>query len=763
MKGLLKNIFRGQKGISLVEVMIAAGVMGGVTLMLTNVMKTTNVVQKTADANTQYMQTLAQIQSLVQNETFCGENFTNPPQIVRMNEFRAFTELKGAKGRQILKAGTMLGGTRLRINSMGLQRNANETLFVINFEKVADVGKKAESVSGGQLITKSFPINAEYDEADTIKSCKSDVRNHIEEATNEAIEQMCGKGGDKRLVYNPDTKTCEALAQFGDGEECADSGHALQKVGYINNGELTYKFECVATYAIPDCGPGEFLRRDENANPGEEGEYTCAKNTCGPNEVFTGFDASGNTQCFRCNNGSIPVYTNAREWACEDLSCKPAAGGPPVYMAGIDSNGKPICRNLIEGDNDCPQGGQLAVNANGAVTFQCCQAICADAHLKCQGHTYEASNGCGFCTGTKAADCSDSNMYCSTVTYKSKDGCGICTGTRGIEAPQWVGWEATNDWRDKPGTACLASGTIPTQRKYKGICNADTTCGSATCTGPSEQWRDEGSRDCTPTTSCSSSCDCPNSFDVCESGRCVRRESGCLSGTYAKGDSSCQWICQGGYWACPIDVGPCGGGSGGGFSGGASGGLILTGGSQGGSSGGSSGGCFVAGTQIQMFNGELKNIEDIQVGDELLDGNKKKVTVQELIPLDYEGAIYSINGGGYFFTPNHPFLSLTGWKSLDPMTSMKEAPDLKVKLLKVGDILVKKDGLEVVYSLDSIETNEKVYNFELDGSHEYIADEYVVHNKRACPHCEIGTYSYKCPGDLCEQCIPDGQPAPHCR
>ena len=58
---------------------------------------------------------------------------------------------------------------------------------------------------------------------------------------------------------------------------------------------------------------------------------------------------------------------------------------------------------------------------------------------------------------------------------------------------------------------------------------------------------------------CSTSCDCPNSFDVCEKGACVDRSKAgsCIDGTLARGDQSCQWICQGGMWACSVEAKAC--------------------------------------------------------------------------------------------------------------------------------------------------------------------------------------------------------------
>ena len=148
---------------------------------------------------------------------------------------------------------------------------------------------------------------------------------------------------------------------------------------------------------------------------------------------------------------------------------------------------------------------------------------------------------------------------------------------------------------------------------------------------------------------------------------------------------------------------------------------------------GSSGGCFVAGTQIQYFGGDKKNIEEVKVGDSLVDHSGKEVKVIALKSYDYQGKIYSINGGAYFFTPNHPFLTTSGWKSLSPAASMKESPGIVVSKLKVGDILLKKNGFEVIKTLDARDTEEKVYNFTVTDSHEYIADDFAVHNVVKAP------------------------------
>lgn len=146
----------------------------------------------------------------------------------------------------------------------------------------------------------------------------------------------------------------------------------------------------------------------------------------------------------------------------------------------------------------------------------------------------------------------------------------------------------------------------------------------------------------------------------------------------------------------------------------------------------SSGGCFIAGSLVTTSDRRLVEIESIKVGDQLLDTDGKINRVMKLLRIPYEGPIYGINGGEEFFTPNHPLKTLEGWKSLRPDLTKMEIPDLEVGLLREGDILVKDTGLEPIMLLESRETKETVYNFALNGSHEFIVNDIGVHNKLDC-------------------------------
>jgi hypothetical protein len=138
--------------------------------------------------------------------------------------------------------------------------------------------------------------------------------------------------------------------------------------------------------------------------------------------------------------------------------------------------------------------------------------------------------------------------------------------------------------------------------------------------------------------------------------------------------------------------------------------------------------CFLAGTRISMADGSEKTIEDVLLSEKVHDGVYRSQEVEKLWKLPYKGPIYGINGGKHFFTPNHPFMTVDGWKSLKPKTSMQEIPGIHVAMLQIGDILVTKNGFEPIYALDSIEVDDYVYNLSISESHEYFADDYLVHN-----------------------------------
>ena len=163
----------------------------------------------------------------------------------------------------------------------------------------------------------------------------------------------------------------------------------------------------------------------------------------------------------------------------------------------------------------------------------------------------------------------------------------------------------------------------------------------------------------------------------------------------------------------------------------------------------SSGGvCFIAGTQIMMHDHTLKNIEDVQVGDRLhrLDAESNEVLVLQNDGVTGGRKLGSINGGEHFFTEDHPLKTPDGWKAINAKMSSLKYDIGAIGELRIGDTIIGHAGDDTV--ITSIETKEvpedtPVYNFELDGDHEYFANGFLVHNKFSAG---IGSSSSAAPG-----------------
>ena len=164
--------------------------------------------------------------------------------------------------------------------------------------------------------------------------------------------------------------------------------------------------------------------------------------------------------------------------------------------------------------------------------------------------------------------------------------------------------------------------------------------------------------------------------------------------------------------------------------------------------------CFAAGTQIEMSDGSQKNIEDVVVGDEVLGWDGEDVGVGTVSAIDHshtvgshadaceslgdEPSLYTIigveNDWGIEFTPEHPFLTKEGWKSLVPDSSQEPyLTEQEPKTLGVGDFVNcgGANDWEEIKEIKVVRSNseEPVYNITVDGLHSYIANGLIVHNK----------------------------------
>ncbi|MCS3767260.1 hypothetical protein HNP12_001317 [Aeromonas hydrophila] len=156
--------------------------------------------------------------------------------------------------------------------------------------------------------------------------------------------------------------------------------------------------------------------------------------------------------------------------------------------------------------------------------------------------------------------------------------------------------------------------------------------------------------------------------------------------------------------------------------------------------------CFVAGTRILMADGEERPIETLRIGERVRDqsGHSNRILAIERVLLGAR-RLYGLNRLAPFFTAEHPLLTTRGWAAIAPAMTRTENPTLAVLPLFTGMHLLgwSEHGcagnlalaphpapllVESLCWLDAPPTTA-LFNLILDGSHSYVANGLIVHNK----------------------------------
>ena len=130
-------------------------------------------------------------------------------------------------------------------------------------------------------------------------------------------------------------------------------------------------------------------------------------------------------------------------------------------------------------------------------------------------------------------------------------------------------------------------------------------------------------------------------------------------------------------------------------------------------------GCFTKGTKVKTPLG-YATIESLKKGD-LVKSYDTKVEAkvdsevnETFLHKNHDG--YLVINGNIKTTSNHPFYSNGDWVDAGE--------------LSVGDKILHVDGLEhTIESIENYDDTIDVYNIEVDGNHNYYAENYLVHNK----------------------------------
>ena len=158
--------------------------------------------------------------------------------------------------------------------------------------------------------------------------------------------------------------------------------------------------------------------------------------------------------------------------------------------------------------------------------------------------------------------------------------------------------------------------------------------------------------------------------------------------------------------------------------------------------------CFSENVVVTLPDGKLKKINEIEVGDVVQGWDGEQISTGSVTAIDHrhtvnghaeacktlgdEPSLYTINHTDIEFTPEHPFLTKDGWKSLVPNPNQEPyKTEQEPKVLKLGDEINVNGKWEEVFLIEKVRSipEEKVYNITVDKLHSYLANGVVVHNK----------------------------------
>lgn len=150
--------------------------------------------------------------------------------------------------------------------------------------------------------------------------------------------------------------------------------------------------------------------------------------------------------------------------------------------------------------------------------------------------------------------------------------------------------------------------------------------------------------------------------------------------------------------------------------------------------------CFPAGTQITLEGGSKKNIEDIEVNDEVLSFNEQTLTVEPKKVLSLKSPIHNdlvkyhfTNDTTLTCTFDHP-LYVNGLEIasfIPEWTNSRYNIGKDAKKIKVGDLVkLATGGQTAIKEIEVLPFEEtQTYIFEVEDNHNFYANNILVHNK----------------------------------
>lgn len=420
-----------RSGFTLVEVLIAAALLGGLALVIMNINKQQTKSQKQAETNFEVNTIYSTISQTMLNASACL-NTLSP--VGNISIIKPVPEIKDRNNLGLFIVGNIYANKvkliSMTVKNMTFNPTPTATTKGYGNGNIEIVLERIGLISNAN-ITRIIPISVEVNNGFVVSKCYSATENAVDTSKILACQNISG-------VYDSATDSCN-LATFPatNNDQTAVSTNYLQnfmsstldsayvkKTGDLMTGNLTAPGHCIGancrtTFATQDCGVGKVVSKI-NSN----GSAVCSNVTCpDATTFFVGVDAAGSPICkpFPTNTCSTSQYVSKVNTdgsvVCSDLPPNAAttcAAGQVIQS--IAANGTPSCvdfhpRNLS--------------NAN-CIAGQAVSGFNPDGSAKCTPITTIANQTCP--SGQVMVGINNGSILCSSplATPPSFGGARFC-------------------------------------------------------------------------------------------------------------------------------------------------------------------------------------------------------------------------------------------------------------------------------------------------------------------------------------------------
>lgn len=385
---------RNQSGFSLVELMVASGLVG---LLAVATMKISDINMKSLKRSEASLETQSIVVAIT-NNLLNGESCVNTLSPVGgLSNGKNVTEIRNRVNRAIFNTTDSYGTRALKIKSMKVrdlditpstipagQKGYGELNLLVRLERLSS----QISVSS-KIVEKKIPLKVEVDSSKRVLRCYAATENAVDTAKAAACNNIGG-------VFDSATDECD-LADYPqpDSSNIAVSTKYLQDhqvelddkyvditgdtmTGQLNvNSTVKANQFCVGTrcrdFKAQNCSPGQMVEKIR-----ADGTLVCKGIKCVATKYFEGFDTSGNPICKSLPTGSCSTNQYIKKInvdgtvECANVPYHWGVGcSPGQYIQKISSDGTPTCKAItgLLGNIQCPADEFIYRHQDG--TFSC--------------------------------------------------------------------------------------------------------------------------------------------------------------------------------------------------------------------------------------------------------------------------------------------------------------------------------------------------------------------------------------------------------